>query len=362
MSELFSQAIAVAQEGHFVFVNARAARYLGYENATELVGMTQDGFLQEHVLAEDRPILIEQCQNAASRRAESTTRFRRRDGSVIVAECKLAPLLYGGKPALAWLSRELTRDEDPVLSLARVERAAALGKLAAGVAHEINNPLTFMAMNLDMALEELRSLQGPRFDPATGAMTWPASKINSMLNALAEVREGIHRVERTVEDLKLLAFSENSKAPAAQPRAAMEAALAALRSTAEPEVEIRTSYEPTAPVRGTDAWLTKTFVHVLENAEQALRGKGAPRRLEITIRQLTSAAVRVTVQDTGVGIAPEDLGRVFDPFYTTKPHGQARGLGLTMAHAIVAALGGSIEVTSELGAGTRVVIELPTRP
>lgn len=241
----------------------------------------------------------------------------------------------------------------------RAERLASLGRLAAGVAHEINNPLAYMAVNLDLALDELAALEAQTRAPSREGAASLGPKLSVVLQALGDVREGVRRVGTVVEDLKHLLVAEQGEMPTVDARIALDAAIAEVRSSLPEGTRLVKMYGDAPPVRGSEPWLTKVFAHVLHNAAQALAETQNEREVRVTVRRDQERRVEIMVVDTGIGIAPEVFGRIFDPFFTTKHFGKNRGLGLAICNAIVSSLGGTIAVHSELGSGTRVQILLP---
>jgi PAS domain S-box-containing protein len=226
--------------------------------------------------------------------------------------------------------------------LALADRLSSIGTLAAGVAHEINNPLAYVLANLEYAR---RALGG--------------SERVEVEQALADALEGASRVSRIVQDLKGFARADE---------AAVEVDLTrVLRSTANlarAEVRRRGALvvelpAELPPITGNASRLGQVFLNLLVNAAQALPD-GAPDRHQVRLRAHAERhRVVVEVEDTGSGIDPEIRGRLFDPFFTTKPVGIGTGLGLAISHQIVTDLGGEIEVTSAPGQGATFRVSLP---
>jgi PAS domain S-box-containing protein len=228
------------------------------------------------------------------------------------------------------------------------ERMAAVGTLAAGVAHEVNNPLAFVQSNVDHVARVVAA-GGPG-----------DSERGEVLAALREAREGTERIRSIVRDL-------NSFSRAEDPRMKwldLEDVLTSASSLAANEVRHRARLERepggAPPVYASEGRLVQVFVNLIVNAAHALP-EGEADRHEIRLRTGTGedGTAWAEVRDTGCGIPPELLPRLFEPFFTTKPAGRGTGLGLSICHTIVTGLGGRIEVESTPGRGSTFRVVLP---
>jgi signal transduction histidine kinase len=239
------------------------------------------------------------------------------------------------------------RDVRERLRAESTERLASLGTLAAGVAHEINNPLAYVLGNLAFVKE---SLEAPSF----------AGAGSEERRALEEAIVGAERVRDVVRSLR--AYSRAGDGPPARVDVAAElrGALKLVGSTVRHRARLTERIGPTPPVMARGSELGQVFVNLLVNAVQAVR-PGAGDEAEIVARSFTTPDGRacVEVADNGVGIAPEAQRRIFEPFFTTKGVGDGTGLGLSICHGIVTRLGGSIGFESEPGTGTRFTVLLP---
>jgi len=231
--------------------------------------------------------------------------------------------------------------------LARSERLASVGMMAAGVAHEINNPLAYILNNLDFALKSLSS-GAPRQDVDKEA-----------LNALNEAREGAVRVREVVKDLRTFSRVGDEQPEWVDVREVLESSLNIARRQIVECARLDVNLAPACEVRANRSRLGQVFLNLLVNAREAVEpGHPESNRISVSCRE-AEGFVEVTVQDTGVGIPPGDIHRIFDLFYTTKPVGVGTGLGLSICHDLVEALGGSIHVQSEVGVGTEFRVLLP---
>jgi PAS domain S-box-containing protein len=231
-------------------------------------------------------------------------------------------------------------------------RLAAVGELAAGIAHEINNPLAFVRSNLALLRRELaKKVEGPTRVEAdsTGTEDWA--------ELLDECVEGIDRAAMIVRDVRELSHTGGSGPEPTELNELLEQVLRVARTQLHPDVRVETRYAELEPVCCDPQRLKQVFLNLLVNAGQAIEGTGR-------IRVSTSSEgdrVHVVVEDDGCGIPPELRERIFDPFFTTKPVGRGTGLGLSIAYEIVRSHGGEIWCESERGRGTAFHVRLPQR-
>jgi PAS domain S-box-containing protein len=251
--------------------------------------------------------------------------------------------------------RDITEQRRLERRLEMADRLASLGTMAAGVAHEINNPLIAVTANLAFVREKLDELTADAaLDPAQ-----LRRQLEGLRDAVADSQNAAHRIARVVADLKVFA-----RPPEEQPRRA-DVAISldwAIRTTAhELRQRARLIREVGAlpAVRGDEARLGQVFVNLLINAAHAI-APGAADRNEVRV----SAALRgdrviVEVHDTGAGIPDELRARIFEPFFTTKPVGVGTGLGLFICHSIVESMGGELTLDSRAGSGSTFRVALP---
>ncbi|HSM94136.1 MAG TPA: PAS domain S-box protein [Anaeromyxobacteraceae bacterium] len=240
--------------------------------------------------------------------------------------------------------------------LALTDRMASLGTLAATVAHEINNPLTYVVGNVDVARVVAGELAAERGgDPAV------AGPLAEIAEALGEAVDGAARVRQIVSDLKILSSpGTEQRLHRVDVREALQAAVNLGRRMIAGRAELVTDLAEVPPVEGNTARLAQVFLNLLVNAAQAIpEGRAGANQVRAACRVDGDGRVVVEVSDTGSGIPPERLPRIFDPFYTTKPQGVGTGLGLAICRSIVSAHGGEIRVDTEVGRGTTFRVSLP---
>jgi signal transduction histidine kinase len=229
---------------------------------------------------------------------------------------------------------------------AQTERLAALGTLAAGVAHEINNPLTYVLMNLDRARRLVAALP-------------PQPELADLNVMLSDALEGVERIRGVTRSIREFSRVDDSVSAPVEVGAAIEAALRLVASDVTQKANLVRALEPTPPVMGSVGRLGQVFLNLIMNAIQALPERGE-RDNEIRVAsRVDGDRVVVEVSDNGVGIPEHIRGRVFEPFFSTKPPGAGAGLGLAISHGIVQAMGGTLEIASEPGQGTTVRVRLP---
>jgi signal transduction histidine kinase len=238
-----------------------------------------------------------------------------------------------------------------------MDRRAAIGILAAGIGHEINNPLAYVLANLEFVATEIDVLVG---ELPLEARERLEPRILDLNLALADTSQGAQRVRTIISDLRT--FSRGDEAGTlVDVRKVLDASarMAAVQIRQRATI-VKRYAEDVAPVLASDSRLGQVFLNLVVNAVQALPEGGAPEqnRIELNVRD-EGGFVHIEVVDTGSGIPADILPRVFEPFFTTKPVGQGTGLGLGICRRIVAELGGDIGVTSKVGVGTRFLVRLP---
>ena len=250
----------------------------------------------------------------------------------------------------------VVRDEREVHEMrARLQmsdRLATMGTVAAGVAHEINNPLAFVLANLDFALEELDTLkQG-------GALS--QEDLEEVLRALDATRGGAQRVRQIVQELKAFSRSDHEDVSTIALDKLVDSAIGFVRNEARHHARLVKELSPTPPVHANEGRLLQVVINLVQNAAHAIPlGDVENQRIAIRTGRTDSGDAFLEVTDTGCGIDPTKLQRIFEAFYTTKPAGVGTGLGLSIVERIVREAGGSIEVDSQIGAGTRFRVILP---
>jgi two-component system, cell cycle sensor histidine kinase and response regulator CckA len=259
-------------------------------------------------------------------------------------EARIAPVLRDGQVVAALVvARDVSSEVSLQRQLARSERLASVGLLAAGIAHEINNPLAYVMANLDFVLTHDDSLHG------------------EFREALQEAREGAERVRRIVRDLKTFARHDEERDDLVDVREVLASALSIAQNEIRHRAQLTLDIRSVPHVVANEARLGQVLLNLLMNAAQAIdEGRAASNEVHIDVHEADEGkAVAISIRDTGVGIPEEDLARIFDPFYTTKPVGVGTGLGLSICHNLVIDMGGRIDVDSRVGHGSTFTVVLP---
>jgi signal transduction histidine kinase len=233
-------------------------------------------------------------------------------------------------------TRELVEARE---ALDRNERFIALGQMASGIAHNVNNPLACVMTNTQFVAARLEH------------------ENQDVKEALADVLEGARRIQSTVQQLRELGAVSPLHARTRLNAVVHEAIDLTARELSGIKIELRLPQFP--DVRGHPTRLTQAFVHILLNAVESFEADARRRTIRITGDILSPREVAIDIRDTGRGIAPDTLDRIFDPFFSTASEGK-NGLGLSLAQSVVADIGGLIEVSSESGTGTQFRLILKT--
>jgi two-component system, NtrC family, sensor kinase len=234
--------------------------------------------------------------------------------------------------------------------LAQAQRLEALGRLAAGLAHEVNNPLSFIITNLNHVQRELKALAAGQ--PAENVM-------EELQDSCHDALHGCERIQRLVQDVRGFARVKNHPTMPVDVGAALEESLAMANLAQVSGLRVERELRPVPPVLADEHGLGQVFLNLIVNALHAVADGPAEPRLRVATDLQPDGRVRVEVQDNGRGIAPEHLSRIFEPFFTTKPVGVGTGLGLSICHGIVTGFGGELSVESQPGQGATFRILLP---
>jgi two-component system, NtrC family, sensor kinase len=275
---------------------------------------------------------------------------------------------FSVKDLLAVIERLLLEEERKRMraQLALAERMASIATLAAGLAHEINNPLAAVLSNLPLMSDDLERL-GVLFGAAAGdggaRVSDPemASCLMGMRSCVEDCITASQRIAGIVRDMVTLARSPDDAPVLVDPTVALEAALRMARPYTERRAKVVSDFVPVPLVLAPSGRLEQLFLNLLLNAAQAIEeGNPAEHCIRTSLRVGAEGEVRVQIADTGCGIAPEIRGRIFEPFFTTRPVGRGMGLGLSVCHGVVRGLGGEIGFESEVGRGTTFTVSLPS--
>ena len=258
---------------------------------------------------------------------------------------------------------DVTENRAIEAKLIQAERLASMGTLAAGVAHEINNPLTYVMANVGHVSERLTKLinilGGPSAAEAGPSGALPRQLVE-LIGALSEAQEGAVRVRQIVRDLKVFSRGRDDHQETADLRRVLESSLSMAGNEIRHRARVVKDFAPVPPVDASESKLGQVFLNLLINAAQAIpEGNVSANEIKVSTATDPEGRAVVTISDTGCGVAQEVVEHIFDPFFTTKPIGVGTGLGLFICHGIVKGLGGDITVDTDAGRGARFRVTLP---
>ncbi|OPY68642.1 MAG: Sporulation kinase A [Syntrophorhabdaceae bacterium PtaU1.Bin034] len=398
--------IFVVQDDVFRYVNARFAEIHGYR-AEEMISANIWG----SVLPEDLPYVRSSANmgtTGTKGRIRDEFRIIAKNGEVKNVEVYGSRTVYNGKPAVIGSlldvterkatekalhnllseveskNRELEKAYDELKTsqkkIFQQEKMASIGQLAAGVAHEINNPIGFIMSNLNTLqkymtrIPEFIKIQGEVIEQikqddkeATEALVAKAAEIRRSLkidyiledsqDLINESLDGAGRVKRIVQDLKSFSHADQTESALVDLNRVIDSTLNIVWNELKYKATAKKEYGDIPMTNCNAGQLGQVFMNILVNAAQAIETSG-----EITIKtRHDDGYIEVTVSDTGCGISQEHLGRIFEPFFTTKEIGKGTGLGLSIAYDIVKKHKGEIEATSQVGKGTTFVVRIPAK-
>jgi two-component system NtrC family sensor kinase len=383
LTEATQDAIVVADhDGRITLFNPAAERMFGWSSA-EVVGQALESLLPMEAQEADggvRRLLHKRQATTIGRPVEMHA--RKKDGTTFSVELALSVIdMAGNTNHVQFLAalRDLTERNRIRAVLVQNEKLASIGLLSAGVAHEINNPLAFVANNLavlerdNKGLMEMLNRYGALLPQLQKAAPVAAAKVaayaeeidigyirDNLSRLLSRTREGVDRVTRIVHSLRGLARTDSPKRMDTSIPDLVEGSLEILRGRMKRQnIEVYKSYDPVSSVECVQTQISQVLLNLLVNALQAIEAAGRDDgRITVLTKRLAQEML-IEVGDNGTGVDPEHLAKLFDPFFTTKDVGEGTGLGLSIAHNIIRAHGGRIEVESQVGVGTRFRIYLP---
>jgi PAS domain S-box-containing protein len=327
----------------WVGANRAAGALLGARDANEALAALANSATDETLEAMRSQLIM---LLSGQVHVESLTVVRTVSGDLrdVIATASVIPDGVEGMASVARVLLSLVdMTESRVLKdqLARTERLAAIGRLAAGVGHEINNPLTYLYGNLQLMQRQLAQVG------------------DSELSRLAsEALDGCARVDKIVRDLRSFANPEPEEVGAVDPATVIAAAVRLCQGEIRSRARLVLDLSPVPPVRASANRLEQVLINLLVNAAHSITdGDPDENEIRVAVDADDPDTVEIAVTDTGSGIPEELLAKIFDPFVTMRPGGT--GLGLYICHMIVRSLGGRISASSPAGAGTTVRVRLP---
>ncbi|HEY5241836.1 MAG TPA: PAS domain S-box protein [Polyangiaceae bacterium] len=340
--------IGIIRGGHFVYVNPAYLTVLGYPDAPTLYAVPLSSLLdrEQALVREQREASV--IEHRAPLGAQMY-RVRRFDGATVLLEISSVYFEHEGKPSVLGMARDVTARKQLEQQLVQSDRLAALGTMAAGVAHEVNNPLAYLMLNLEWIARKLPSVGQ---DP---------SSLQGLTAMLDEARHGAQRVSTIVRELRSFSRADGETRTRVDLAQVVQSGIRIAGHEIRHKARILTSFEPARAVWANEARLEQVVINLLLNAAQAMpESRAEHNEIRLSVRPDGEERTVLEVFDNGEGIALDVLPRIFDPFFTTKPVGVGTGLGLSICHGIVTSLGGHIGAYSEPGEGTTFRVVLPT--
>jgi signal transduction histidine kinase/ActR/RegA family two-component response regulator len=272
--------------------------------------------------------------------------------SNVVAASLFGTLMLAMGMAMEWLRLEAEQELEVAVDrkaraereagMLRADRLAAVGQLVASLAHEINNPLSYLMGNLAYLEREL-----PQEDHR---------------GAVMDALDGARRVKTIVQDLRTFAREDDEHLVPLDLLDVVNASLRMVAGEARHRATVATEFSPCPRILGTPTRVGQVAINLLVNAVQASASDGRPNVITVSLDTTATGDARLRVRDTGVGIPADVLGRVTEPFFTTKPVGEGSGLGLSICSTLITRLGGTLDIQSTSGEGTCVTVTLPPAP
>lgn len=346
--------IAVHQNGRVTLVNQALAELLGYDSGGPLVGAYLFDLLTDE----------EAYPNAPTDR-----HLRRRDGTTVPTEMVTHDAILDDMMVDVTFVRDLSAVRQVEHQLHQMSQMITMGTIASGVAHEVNNPLTYVGANISYARQALE--QASCLDTIDESVDMlPNESVSGLLRAMEETEQGVAHIRAIVDDLRSLAHpSAGDELGAIELGPVLETALRMAKANQTESYTLVRDYGATSAVNGNAARLGQVFLNLLVNAVQAMQAVHAaePARMLVTvnsrrIRVRTAdrgGGVLVTIADDGCGMPAHVIERAFDAFFTTKSAGEGTGLGLAISRRLVESCGGHLDIESELGVGTICRVWLP---
>jgi PAS domain S-box-containing protein len=388
LTEGTRDAIVVGNEqGLITLFNPAAQKAFGYTE-DEVLGQPLTMLMPEQYHAAHRGGLARYLQTREPRLVGRTLELegRRKNGQVFPLELSLCAVELPEGITFMGTIRDITERRRAAAERQRMqarviqaEKLASLGLLSAGVAHEINNPLAYVANNLAVLERDVRGLKSlleayeqaqPALESARPDLAARTARIAHQIDlpyvrdnldrVLETTRQGIQRVADIVQSLRGFARIEQAAFAPGDIHEDILSSLEMIRGRLNRRnISVQQRFGQLPPVACAHGQINQVFLNLLVNAMHAIQAAGrSDGHIEIATRAADGTVV-IEVADNGCGITPEQLQRIFDPFYTTKPVGEGTGLGLSISHSIVSDHGGRIEVESTPGEGSRFRVILP---
>ena len=350
LMEHLPDGVALHRRGRVFYVNPALGALLGYE-----ADLTRFGrFLIDHVAGPDRDAarkLFGIDEGTAPVGEPAETRLLHKSGDAVTVEVRSILVQHDQLESTLTIVQDIRERQQVVARMMQLDRLAAIGTLAAGIGHEINNPMTFVLGNLELAQEQLGEM-------GAGARV-SSEQLEELHVAVESALAGAGRVTEIVQDFRTFTRQERHQGHVIDVLETVRFAIKMAAHHTRHRARVVEDLRPVRKIEGDATRLGQVFLNLLVNAAHAI-GEGAVQDNQIVVTARDDGDhVVVSVADSGTGVAPEVLERIFEPFYTTKLPGEGMGLGLAIALETVMAHGGTMDVDSALGEGTTFHVRLP---
>ncbi len=356
--------IAIHRDEKFLYVNSAFIDKFGVDDADELLGTYVFNFVHpdEH---SDLKARVRRMLATGEQVPMRETVLLRADGSEWVADLTGRMVIFDGAPAIASIARDITEKKRMAARMMQMDRMITAGTLAAGVGHEINNPLSYVTTNLEFSSRSLKDLQESLDTPGDEQRhdidhASLRRDIDVVIEAVDDAIHGGNRIRNIVKQLHTFSPDDNNSRRSTNLRSIIDSVVDIVSHKIRDRARlIIVDDDPPQAVDGAPSRLAQVFLNLLLNAIHAIdEGNVEENEIRIELAERDQWLV-VEVSDTGAGIKEAQLPRIFDPFFTTKPVDKGSGLGLYICQQIVEAHDGRIEVESEPGRGTLFRVLLP---
>ena len=355
--ECSGEAVFLLDEaGRVVEANPVAERLLGRKGQA-LLGMTFAAFAPEHERESLHRAFWELLSRGSVRLSDQGLLSAR--GERVALDITASLQEVGAARRLLVVGRDCTEKRRLEQQGTQNDRLASMGVLAAGIAHEINNPIAYVLSNLGF-LSDWRDELERGLTQLSGCPASLKAALGEAHDALSESIEGCTRIHDIVRDMRSFAHVSDDTPGPVDINASLDFALRMAHSQLKNTATLEKDYDLGLPsVVASESRLSQVFLNLVINAVQAMQ-PGTPDHHTLRVRTAREdGRVRVDVSDTGHGISPDVLPHIFDPFFTTKPAGMGTGLGLSISHGLVQKMGGELRVRSVPGLGTTFSLLLP---
>jgi len=342
--ESMPDGVIVGRKGAVVYLSPSMRRMLGYSREDPVVGMK----VLDLVHPDDRQQASERIYALVSSGGAVPPieeRLLRHDGTHVITELQAMETVFDGEPAILAIARDVTARKEVEAKLMLNDRLASLGRLAASVGHELNNPLTYVLGNI--ALLERKLVDSDV----------PAAAAERLSSYVKVIGDGARRMRDIVRDLKTLARSDAPESRRVDLRFLLDVAANMAEHELRAGTKLVREYRDELVVVGNETRLGQVFLNLLVNAAQSIPEGQGEGEVRIVTRAVGTSAV-VEISDTGSGVPRALVDRIFEPFFTTKA-GVGTGLGLSISHRIVVSAGGTIVCDARPGGGTTFRVTLP---